>query len=146
MILDGYNLIYSWDSLKTTAAYSLEKAREELMDILSNYVAYTKNELVLVFDAYLVPEGEGSEFMHDGYKVVYTKADQTADAYIEKMMHDMGPDYSIRMVTGDKLLQFSAVHSGISRMTAQEFIDELTKVGNEITAFIKKIAESEILP
>jgi predicted RNA-binding protein with PIN domain len=50
------------------------------------------------------------------------------------------------MVTGDKLLQFSAVHSGILRMTAQEFIDELTKVGNEITAFIKKIAESEILP
>ena len=143
VILDGYNLIYSWDSLKATAAYSLEKAREDLMDILSNYVAYTKTELVLVFDAYLVPEGEGSEFMHDGYKVVYTKADQTADAYIEKMMHDMGPDYSIRMVTGDKLLQFSAVHSGISRMTAREFFDEVTQVGNEITAFVKKLSESQ---
>lgn len=143
VIIDGYNLIYSWEDLKKTADFSLEKARDELMDILSSYVAYTKIELLLVFDAYLVKDGEGSEFIRDGYKVVYTKADQTADAYIEKVMHDLGPDYSIRMVTGDRLLQFSAVHSGIYRMTAQEFIDELTKIGNEITEFIKKLTESQ---
>ncbi|MBE6550079.1 MAG: GTP-binding protein [Ruminococcaceae bacterium] len=143
VIIDGYNLIYSDDNLKKTSQYSLEKAREELMDLLSNYVAYTKTELVLVFDAYLVKDGEGSEFMHDGYKVVYTKADETADAYIEKMMHELGPDYSIRMVTGDKLLQFSAVHSGISRMTAKEFLEELTRIGNEITEFVRKLSESK---
>ena len=142
VILDGYNLIYSWESLKEISVFSLEKARETLMDILSNYVAYTKTELVLVFDAYLVKDGEGSDFLHDGYRVVYTKQDQTADAFIEKMMHELGPDYSIRMVTGDKLLQFSAVHSGISRMTAKEFEDEVTKIGNEITEFVKKMAEN----
>ena len=143
VIVDGYNLIYSNDDLKKTALFSLEKAREELMDLLSNYVSFTKTELVLVFDAYLVKEGEGSEFMHDGYKVVFTKADQTADSYIEKIMHELGPDYSIRMVTDDKLLQFSAVHSGISRMTANEFLDELTRVGNEITEFVRKLSESK---
>ena len=143
VIVDGYNLIYSDDRLKETAQYSLEKAREELMDLLSNYVSFTKTELVLVFDAYLVKDGEGSDFMHDGYRVVYTKADQTADAYIEKMMHELGPDYSIRMVTNDRLLQFSAVHSGISRMTAKEFLEELTRIGNEITEFVRKLSESK---
>ena len=143
VIIDGYNLIYSWEDLKKTADFSLEKAREQLMDTLSSYVAYTKVELLLVFDAYLVKDGDGSEFTRDGYKVVYTKADQTADAYIEKVMHDLGPDYSIRMVTGDKLLQFSAVHSGILRMTAIEFVDELTKVGNEITEFISKLTQNQ---
>jgi predicted RNA-binding protein with PIN domain len=103
----------------------------------------TKEKLVLVFDAYLVKDGEGSEFMHDGYKIVYTKADQTADAYIEKMMHELGPDYSIRMVTDDKLLQFSAVHSGVTRMTAKEFFEELTRIGNEITEFVRKLSESK---
>ncbi len=142
VIVDGYNLIYSDDNLKKTSLFSLEKAREELMDLLSNYVSYTKTELVLVFDAYLVKGGEGSEFMRGGYKVVYTKANQTADAYIEKMMHELGPDYSIRMVTDDKLLQFSAVHSGISRMTAKEFLEELTRIGNEITEFVRKLSES----
>ena len=139
VIVDGYNLIYSWDNLKEIAEYSLEKARETLMDILSNYVAYTKTELTLVFDAYLVKEGEGSDFRHDNYRVVYTRQDQTADAFIEKMMHELGPDYSIRMVSGDKLLQFSAVHSGISRMTAKEFYDEVTEVGNQINDFLKKM-------
>ncbi len=143
VIIDGYNLIYSWDELKKTAEFSLEKAREELMDVLSNYVAFTKTELTLVFDAYLVKEGEGSDFTHDGYRVIYTKQDQTADAFIEKLMFELGPNYDIRMVSGDKLLQFSAVHSGILRMTAKEFYDEVTKVGNEINDFVKKLAERQ---
>ncbi|MBE6562457.1 MAG: translation elongation factor G, partial [Ruminococcaceae bacterium] len=141
VIIDGYNLIFADDDLKKTSVYSLEKAREDLMNLLSSYVSYTKTELVLVFDAYLVEDGKGSEFMHDGYKVVFTKEDQTADTYIEKMMYELGPDYSIRMVTDDKLLQFSAVHSGISRMTAKEFLEELTCIGNEITEFVRKLSE-----
>ena len=143
VIIDGYNLIYADESLTKTAEASLEKAREDLMDLLSSYVAYTKTELVLVFDAYLVKDGEGSEYTHDGYRVVYTKANQTADAYIEKMMYELGPDYSIRMVTSDRLLQFSAVQSGISRITAKEFLEELTRIGNEITEFVRKLAESK---
>jgi predicted RNA-binding protein with PIN domain len=141
VIIDGYNLIYADENLSKTSEYSLQKAREELMDLLSNYVSYTKTELLLVFDAYLVPDGEGSEFMHDGYKVVFTKAGQTADTYIEKIMHELGPDYSIRMVTSDRLLQFSAVHSGIYRVTAKEFLEELTRIGNEITEFVRRLAE-----
>ena len=141
VIIDGYNLIYSDDELKKTSEYSLEKARDDLMNILSSYVAFTKTELVLVFDAYLVKDGNGTEFMHDGYKVVFTKEDQTADTYIERIMHELGPDYSIRMVTDDRLLQFSAVHSGISRVTAKEFLEELTRIGNEITEFVRKLSE-----
>ena len=114
-----------------------------IMDILSNYVAFTKEKLVLVFDAYLVKEGVGSDFERDGYKVVFTKENQTADAYIERMMHELGPNYKIRVVTGDRLVQFAAVHSGISRMTIKEFVDELITVGNEIADFVKKLTESQ---
>lgn len=142
LIIDGYNLIYSWDTLKETAEYSLEKAREILMDTLSNYVAFTKTELVLVFDAYLVKDGIGSDFTRDGYRVVFTKQDKTADAFIEEMMRELGPDYNISVVTGDRLLQFSALHSGVLRTTANEFIDDLTRTGNQINEFVKKLAES----
>ena len=143
VIVDGYNVIYAWNALRDIAEYSLEKARETLMDILSNYVAYTKIEVALVFDAYLVKDGVGSDFVKDGYRVVYTKQDQTADAYIEEMMYELGPNYNIRVVTGDRLLQFSAVHSGILRMTAEEFEEEITKINNEISGFIRKLSESQ---
>ena len=143
LIIDGYNVIFAWDSLKEIAKFSLEKAREALMDILSNYVAFTKTELILVFDAYLVKDGVGSDFVKDGYRVVFTKQDQTADAYIEKLMYELGPDYNIRMVSGDRLLQLSAVHSGILRMTAGEFEAEVASVANEITEFIRKLTGSQ---
>jgi predicted RNA-binding protein with PIN domain len=111
------------------------------MDTLASYAAYTKTELMLVFDAYRVPDGTGSDFERDGMRVVYTKQNQTADAYIEKVIHDLGPDYSIRVVTGDYLLQVSAVISGVSRVTTKEFAAEVTRVGSEITEFIRKLSE-----
>ena len=141
VILDGYNLIFAWDTLKEVADFSLEKARETLLDILASYGAFTKTEMMLVFDAYRVPDGTGSDFLRDGVRVVYTKQHQTADAYIERVIHDLGPDYSIRVVSGDYLLQISAVTAGVSRMTTREFIAEVTRVGSEITDFIRRLTE-----
>ena len=143
LIIDGYNVIYAWQSLAEIADYDLAKSRDLLMDTLSSYVGYTKTELLLVFDAYLVKDGMGSTFQKDGYTVVYTKEDETADSYIEKQMARLGPNYNIRLVTADRLLQFSAVHSGISRMTPKEFEDEIVSVGNEIRSFIRKLAERQ---
>ena len=140
VIIDGYNVIHAWDRLKKIAKINLEEARKNLIDLLENYIAYTKTEVVLVFDAYLVKEGKGSDYQKDGLRVVFTKQDQTADTYIEIMMRELGPDYSIRMVTADRLLQNSAVLSGILRVTPKEFEDEITAVGNEITEFVKKLA------
>ena len=45
------------------------------------------------------------------------------------------------MVTGDYLLQVSAVISGVSRVTTKEFAAEVTRVGSEITEFIRKLSE-----
>lgn len=141
IIIDGYNVIYAWENLKELAKERLEDARRMLEDILINYSAYTKTSITLVFDAYLVKDGKGSDFEQNNLRVVFTKQDQTADAFIEKMMHELGPDYSIRVVTGDRLVQYAAVHSRILRMTPKEFEDEVTKVGNEITDFVRKLAE-----
>ena len=139
VILDGYNLIFAWDTLTEVANHSLEKARETLLDILASYAAYTKTELMLVFDAYRVPDGTGSDFVRDGIRVVFTKQFQTADAYIEKVIHELGPDYTVRVVSGDYLLQISAVTAGVSRMTPKEFVSEIVKVEGEITEFIRKL-------
>ena len=139
--MDGYNVIYAWESLKETAAFSLEKARETLIDVLCNYAAYTKTEVTVVFDAYLVKDGMGSEFFQNGVRAVYTKQDETADARIEAMMVELGPNYNIRVVTGDRLLQYSAVHSGILRMTAAEFEAEITAIDKEIADFIRKLSQ-----
>jgi len=141
VIVDGYNVIFAWDRLKKIARVNLEEARKHLTDLLENYTAYTKIRTVVVFDAYRVKDGKGSDFEKDDLRVVFTKQDQTADTFIEIMMNELGPNYAIRVVTADRLLQNSAVLSGILRMTPKEFEDEITAVGNEITAFVEKLAQ-----
>ncbi len=141
VIVDGYNVIFAWERLKKIAGVNLEEARKNLTDLLENYTAYTKIRTVVVFDAYRVKEGKGSDFEKGDLRVVFTKQDQTADTFIEIMMNELGPNYAIRVVTADRLLQNSAVLSGILRMTPKEFEDEITSVGNEITAFVEKLSK-----
>ena len=141
LIIDGYNVIFAWESLKKIAAVNLEEARLRLTDILENYTAYTKTEVILVFDAYRVKDGKGSDSEKNGLRVVFTKQDQTADTFMEILMNEMGPNYNIRAVTADRLLQNSAVLSGILRMTPKELETEITAVGNEITEFVRKLSQ-----
>ena len=111
---------------------SLEKAREILMDTLSNYVAYTKNDVTLVFDAYLVKEGEGSDFMHDGYRVVYTKENQTADAYMEAFVAQIGTNYNVRVASSDALVQLGSIRSGVLRVSTRELLEEVVAAEKEM--------------
>ena len=145
VIVDGYNVIFSWESHKAISSKNLEDARDLLIDTLANYSAFTKREIALVFDAYRVKPGRGSDTSEGALRVIYTKQDETADTYIEKIMHELGPNYNIQLVTGDRLLQISALHSGIIRTTAKEFEAEVARVGKEINEFAAKLAEKKML-
>ena len=59
----------------------------KLLDILCNYQAFVKCELIVVFDAYKVKGNLGEMFDYHNIHVVYTKEAETADAYIEKLTH-----------------------------------------------------------
>ena len=139
LIVDGYNVIFAWDFLAELAQRDLDHARDKLIDILKNYAAYTKTEVTAVFDGYRVPSNAGSEATDDGVTVIYTPQGQTADACMEKLMHGLGPDHTLRVVTSDKLVQFAAIHSGVFRLSAREFLEEIKRIDAEITAFIKKL-------
>lgn len=54
LLVDGYNVIFSWKNLKELAKDSLDTARNTLINIMCNYQGYNKCELILVFDAYRV--------------------------------------------------------------------------------------------
>ena len=135
IIVDGYNLIFGWDELKELAADNLELARARLGDLLRSYRAFRDCELVLVFDGYKV-EGNPGERDTEGIRIVYTKENETADMYIEKLANDIGKNYSVRVVTNDSLIRLSALRSGVLRMSCAEFINELSFVMEQIAEYI----------
>jgi ribosomal protection tetracycline resistance protein len=139
LIVDGYNVIFAWDELSTLAGDDLSLARHRLMDTLANYRGYTKCELVLVFDAYKVPGGEGSRSDWHGIHVAFTKQGETCDAYIEKLASDIGKNYSVRVISSDSLIQLSAFGSGVLRQTVWEFKSEVDWVLTQIESAIARM-------
>jgi predicted RNA-binding protein with PIN domain len=141
-IVDGYNVIFAWDDLKTIAdGGDLDAARTRLMDLLCGYSAYTRQEVLLVFDAYMVSGGTGERFDYQGIHVVYTKENETGDAYIEKIASEIGRNYRVRVVTSDGLIQLTALRAGVLRVSANEFAAEVARVYDRIRADVEKISD-----
>ncbi|MBE6542459.1 MAG: GTP-binding protein [Ruminococcaceae bacterium] len=138
-IIDGYNVIFAWDELAQLAEVDLENARRHLCDILANYHGYTKKEIVVVFDAYNVKGSVERKLDYHGLHVVYTKEGELGDTYIEKLVNDIGNDHSVRVITSDALIQLQAVRSGVLRMSAREFREEVLAVDTEIADILKKL-------
>ena len=141
VLVDGYNVIFAWDELKSLADTDLGAARERLMEILCNYSAYTKNNVVLVFDAYKVPGNTGERFDFHNIHVVYTKERALGDVYIDKLISEIGKNDRVRVVTSDNLIQLSAVRFGVLRMSAAEFEREVDSVHAKIGKFLDEIRE-----
>ncbi len=138
VIVDGYNLIFSWESLRALARERLDLARERLMDMLSNYCGYTKAELVLVFDGFRTPGNPGSRSEYHNIHVAYTKDGETADAYIERIVDQIGKNYTVRVVTNDSLIRLSALRSGVLRVSSEEFGGQVEQVLDQIDALLQK--------
>ena len=138
LLVDGYNIIFAWDELKSLAAESLAAARQSLADILSNYQGYRKCGVILVFDAYKVKGNPGSVEKYKNIHIVYTKEAETADAYIEKATYDMRKQYRVRVATSDGMEQLIILGHGAARIPANVFLQEVQQAHTEIREIVQK--------
>jgi predicted RNA-binding protein with PIN domain len=137
LLVDGYNIIFAWDELKSLARESLDLARQTLIHILSNYQGYKKCNLILVFDAYRVKDGRGAVERHAGMYVIYTRSHETADTYIEKVTYDIGREHRVRVATSDALEQVIVMGHGCIRMSAAGLHEEVMRATDEIRGMIE---------
>ena len=132
IIVDGYNIIFAWDELNELAQHDLDAARRRLCDILSSFAGFRKCYLVLVFDGWKVKGNPGEKEQFHNIQVVYTKENQTADAYIEALADQIGRNYAVRVATSDALVQISSLRSGVLRMSARELHLEVEAAHKEM--------------
>ena len=137
IIVDGYNIIFAWDSLAEIAKNDLEAARRGLLDALSSYAGFTKCRLVVVFDGYKQKGNPGEKSQFHNIQVVYTREGETGDAYIEALVAEIGNNYNIRVATSDSLVQLSSLRSGVLRMSARELREEVESAKKEMGKFLK---------
>ena len=138
VLVDGYNIIHAWDELREIARDNLDAARHVLMDRLCNYQGYRNCALILVFDAYRVPQGLGAVEKYHNIHIVYTKEAETADQYIERVTYALGKRRRVRVATSDGLEQLIILGHGAQRIPATEFHEELETVEAAIAEILKK--------
>ena len=121
LLVDGYNIIFSWEDLKKIAEENLDAARAELVNRMCNYQGYAGCELILVFDAYRVKGKHRDVEKYCNINIVYTKESETADSYIEKVTHTLSVDHRVRVATSDGVEQMIILGNGAMRVSASEF-------------------------
>ena len=125
ILVDGYNMIFSWPQLKEIARENMDAARSLLMQMMGDYQGYRECLLILVFDAYQVSEHVETLYKDQSIYVVYTKQAQTADMYIEKTTHELSNRYHVIVATSDGLEQLIVISQGAHRMSARELLKEV---------------------
>ncbi|WP_194610904.1 translation factor GTPase family protein [Clostridium vitabionis] len=134
LLVDGYNVIFSWEELNSLAKANIDSARDRLLDILCNYQGYTKDYLIIVFDAYRV-QGHRTEFFDfRNIHVVFTKEAETADQYIEKFTHENARRHNVTVATSDGLEQVIIRGQGAALISSREFEKEVHRVEELIRA------------
>lgn len=129
LIVDGYNMIGAWPELVTLKNQDrMEEAREDLLNRLSNYAKFQGLEVIVVFDAQFVP-GIAKSYQKYFLEVVFTKEDETADSYIERIAGELNDRLTqVTVATSDLAEQWTVFSQGALRTSARELYKNIQKV------------------
>ncbi len=133
LIVDGYNMIGAWPELdKLKQQNRLEEARELLLSKLSNYAKFEGAEILVVFDAQFVP-GIQQNYQKYTLNVVFTKENETADSYIERVSGERNNRLTqVTVATSDMAEQWVVFSQGALRTSANELYKIIKKAEKNI--------------
>lgn len=146
LLVDGYNILNAWSELKVMLDVDLEGARERLNDYMFEYAAFYDEEVYVVYDAYTISGRQVKiETLHHVH-VVYTKENQTADAYIEKLVNEFGSDVrlTVKVVTSDWVQQRQVLGSGGIRLTPFELRDKCMRIRRRVERQFKEATDDHV--
>ena len=140
LIVDGYNVIHAWTSLKkllTTA--SLEAARDELVHRVSVLGLITGEEVTVVFDAHHSSSMANSSDTVEGVRVVFTRKGHSADHAIERLAYDASKAGDIITVaTSDRFQRDLVRGMGGAVISALELERRVNEAEQEMTRRVKR--------
>ena len=131
LIVDGYNIINDWSELKDIVRTNLEDARVKLLEKLQDYQGYKGIRVIVVFDAHMVKNSIRKFDELGDLEIVFTKENETADQYIERMVDTFKGQEVIRVATSDRVEQTIIFGRGAVRMSARELKIEVDRAEKE---------------
>jgi uncharacterized protein len=101
ILVDGYSLLHSWPELAAGRPRHSARAREELVQILTQYNDATGEPITLFFDGSGAPPNAPKSESSRDVEVLFSRAGQTADDMIERAAHRFQSYGEVLVVTND---------------------------------------------
>jgi len=101
ILVDGYSLLHNWPELAAGAPRHSERARAELIYVLTQYHDATGEPITVFFDGAGAPAGAPKNESSRDVEVLFSHAGQTADDMIERAAHRFQSYGEVLVVTND---------------------------------------------
>lgn len=139
LIVDGYNIIGAWDELVKLKKRSISEARDRLIEILSEYRAYSGLRIIIVFDALYVKGLESKQAINK-LEIIYTNEKETADECIERLVASVKHvKNQVYVATSDYAEQRTIFGRGALRISARELLINIENIDQNIAHSIKNL-------
>lgn len=139
-LVDGYNVLHKCRWLTGLLRQDLETAREALIDRLAHYCSQTGTRVTIVFDgrgpqvAQHVAHNRGVASL----EVLYSPAQLTADAVIERMVYETPRKMDVVVVTNDRGVRDLCRGMGALVMDAQHFLNSIQESRRETSETLER--------
>jgi predicted RNA-binding protein with PIN domain len=140
LIVDGYNVVHAWPSLKRLLAdASLEAARDNLVERLAVLGMVTGVEVTVVFDAHHSNAMSNSHETVDGVQVIFTRRGHSADHAIERIAYEASKAQDvITVATSDRFQRDLVRGMGGAVISALELERQVIDAEQELGRKVKR--------
>jgi len=117
LLVDGHSVIFAWPELRAMHGRRTGAARDQLVKQLTAYQDASGVRVVAVFDGKGAKPNEATE--PGGIQIFYSRAGQTADDIIERLVAKYGQEHDLTVATDDYMEQQTALTFGGSTMSTE---------------------------
>jgi hypothetical protein len=138
LIVDGYNVIHAWPSLKRLLnEASLEAARDKLVDRVAVLGIVADVDVTVVFDSNRA--AASSEAMVEGVRVLFTRKGHSADHAIERIAYRSGESGdAITVATSDRFQRDLVRGMGGAVISAMDLERQVIEAEAEMSRRVKR--------
>jgi uncharacterized protein len=136
LIVDGHSMIFAWPELRALHAKRGVLARDALVKRLTDYHDFSGIHVVAVFDGKGGRASEASE--PGGIQVFYSRAGQTADEIVERLVAKYAGEHDITVATDDHLEEQTALSFGATCISSEGLRLQLEDSRDDLQRELKK--------
>ena len=130
LIVDGHSVIFAWPELRRMHEVRTASARDAVVRLMTEYQDATEEHVVVVFDGKSGKTSQDS--MPGGIQVFYSKAGQTADEVIERLVAKYGESHDITVATADLMEQQTVVSFGALAVSPETLLARLEEARGDL--------------